>query len=108
MPPKNSPTIDIPIVAGDSRPCPYRQRGKCSRNCIGFECLHEEDMEAARQRIAARPAASLLGQKHTGSRISAHGILGRIKDRRYHSGLDWACGEMLRSLEEMAQRFYSG
>lgn len=54
------------------------------------------------------PAADLLGAKHTGSRISADGILGRIRDGRHYVGLDYACGVLLGHLEEMARRFYAG
>lgn len=50
----------------------------------------------------------LLAQKHTGMKISAHGVLGRIRDGRYYKELNYGCGEMLRHLEEMAERFYSG
>jgi hypothetical protein len=49
-----------------------------------------------------------LAPKHTGMKISARGVLGRIRDGRYYNGLDFGCGEMLRHLEEMASRFYSG
>ena len=51
---------------------------------------------------------NLLGPKHIGSRISAAGILGRIRDGLYYKELNFACGEMLRHLNEMAVRFYSG
>jgi len=50
----------------------------------------------------------LLATKHAGMRISAHGVLGRIRDGRYYKELNFGCGEMLRHLEEMAERFYSG
>ena len=50
----------------------------------------------------------LLATKHTGMKISAHGVLGRIRDGRYYKELNFGCGEMLRHLEEMAARFYSG
>lgn len=50
----------------------------------------------------------LLSPKHTGMRISAHGVLGRIRDGRYYTGLNFPCGEILRHLEAMAERFYSG
>ena len=50
----------------------------------------------------------LLAPKHTGMKISAHGVLGRIRDGRYYKELNFGCGEMLRHLEEMAARFYTG
>jgi len=50
----------------------------------------------------------LLAEKRTGTKISAHGVLGRIRDGRYCKELNFACGEMLHHLEEMASRFYSG
>ena len=52
--------------------------------------------------------AEFLSPKHTGSRISAHGVLGRIRDGRYYKELNYACGEMLRHMEEMATRYYAG
>ena len=54
------------------------------------------------------PIADLLAEKHTGTRISAPGILGRIRDGHYWCGLDFACGAMLEHLQEMAQRYYAG
>lgn len=51
---------------------------------------------------------AFLAPKHTGTIISAHGVLGRIRDGRYYKELNYGCGEMLRHLEEMAERFYSG
>lgn len=50
----------------------------------------------------------LLAPKHTGMIINAHGILGRIRDGRYYNNLDYGCGEMLRHLKQMAERFYAG
>ena len=51
---------------------------------------------------------AFLAPTHTGMKISAHGVLGRIRDGRYYKELNFGCGEMLRHLEEMAERFYSG
>lgn len=51
---------------------------------------------------------TFLAPLHTGMKISASGVLGRIRDGRYYNGLDFGCGEMLRHLEEMAARFYAG
>lgn len=53
-------------------------------------------------------AELLLAKTHTGSRISAEGILGRIRDGRYYKELNFACGSMLEHLEQMASEFYSG
>lgn len=53
-------------------------------------------------------ASALLGAKHTGTRISATGVLGRIRDGRYYAGLNYCCGVMLEHLEKMASRFYGG
>lgn len=50
----------------------------------------------------------LLGATHEGMRISASGILGRIRDGRYWDGLNYGCGVMLGHLEQMAARFYAG
>jgi len=51
---------------------------------------------------------SLLGATHTGMRISAEGLLGRIRDGRYYRELNYGCGVMLEHLEQMATRFYAG
>ena len=51
---------------------------------------------------------ALLGATHTGMKISAYGILGRIRDGRYYKELNYGCGMMLVHLEEMAVRFYAG
>jgi hypothetical protein len=50
----------------------------------------------------------LLADKHTGARISAGGILGRIREGRYYKELNFGCGTLLRHLEQMASRFYAG
>lgn len=50
-----------------------------------------------------------LGPKHTGCRISAPGILGRIRDGwKLDNGMRYATGEMLKHLEDTAKRFYAG
>lgn len=72
------------------------------------DCEHGQLKRSCPLCEKAERADNLLAQKHTGSRISAHGVLGRIRDGRYYKGLNFGCGEMLRHLEEMAERFYSG
>lgn len=52
--------------------------------------------------------SALLGAKHTGMKISASGILGRISAGRYYKGLNYGCGVMLDHLQQMADRFYAG
>lgn len=52
--------------------------------------------------------SALLGATHTGMKISASGILGRIATGRYHSGLNYGCEVMLGHLQQMADRFYAG
>lgn len=47
-----------------------------------------------------------LAKKHKGMKISASGILGRIK--YVDPGLRYGCGTMLTHLEQMAERFYHG
>ena len=51
---------------------------------------------------------AFLSPPHTGMRISASGVLGRIRDGQNSKGLNFVCGEMLRHLEQMATLFYSG
>lgn len=60
--------------------------------------------------VAESPACNaLLGTKHQGCRISAPGILGRIRDGwKMDDGMRYATGEMLKHLEETAKRFYAG
>lgn len=55
-----------------------------------------------------KDVTDLLAPKHTGMRISARGVLGRIRDGKHYPELNFGCGELLRHLEEMATRFYSG
>ncbi len=66
---------------------------------------HDQEAESANSTAGL---GGLLAPKHTGMKISAHGVLGRIRDGRYYKELNFGCGEMLRHLEEMAARFYSG
>ena len=69
----------------------------------------EQDNEARSRAVGSNAGLGvLLAQKHTGMRVSAHGVLGRIRDGRYYKELNFGCGEMLRQMEEMAARFYSG
>ena len=60
--------------------------------------------------VATSPACNdLLGPKHQGCRISAPGILGRIRDGwKLDNGMRYATGEMLKHMEETAKRFYAG
>lgn len=67
-----------------------------------------ENSAAVGQSELSDVLGGLLAAKHTGTRISASGVLGRIRDGRYYKELNFGCGEMLRHLEEMAGRFYSG
>lgn len=62
----------------------------------------------SRSILTAVLGAEFLADRHNGTTISASGVLGRIRDGRYYEGLKFGCGEMLRHLEEMATRFYSG
>jgi hypothetical protein len=50
----------------------------------------------------------LLGPKHQGMRVSAEGVLGRIRDGRDVEGHRFMASEMLRHLEELATRYYAG
>lgn len=53
--------------------------------------------------------ATILAPKHRGMKISANGVLGRIRDKwEVDESLRYACGEMLNHLEELGQRFYAG
>lgn len=59
----------------------------------------------AGQAVRSNP---LLGPKHQGMRVSAEGVLGRIRDGRDIEGHRFMAGEMLRHLEELASRYYAG
>jgi hypothetical protein len=66
---------------------------------------HPDEVAALQKEITIR---DLLAEKHTGMRISASGILGRIRDGRYFKELNFGCGQLLCHLEQMANRFYAG
>ncbi len=52
---------------------------------------------------------AILAPKHTGMKVSAEGVLGRIKEGwEVNESLRYQCGEMLNHLEELGQRFYAG
>ena len=55
-----------------------------------------------------REQTAYLSALHTGMKISASGILGRIRDGRYYRELNYGCGVLLQHLEQMASRFYAG
>lgn len=91
------------------------KRGRASVSARATAAFIRTQLESAPTNFAeigsksvVEPSDGLLGAKHTGMKISAAGILGRIRDGRYHSGLDYGCGVMLGHLEEMAARFYAG
>lgn len=65
--------------------------------------MNDETTKAGLSELSA-----LLGATHSGMKISATGVLGRIRDGRYHDGLDYGCGVMLGHLQQMADRFYAG
>ena len=67
-----------------------------------------DDLLTPNAQAQGRSCSALLGARHTGMRISASGVLGRIRDGRYNKGMDYGCGVMLEHLEEMATRFYTG
>lgn len=51
----------------------------------------------------------LLGPDHKGMRVSASGLLGRIRDKwKMEDHQRYVAGELLRHLEELAERFYGG
>lgn len=84
---------------------------KCEKGC-SFRLLNlstsEEIWTEDAPLLVDDGIQKFFAKKHTGGRISASGVLGRIRDGRYWSGLDYGCGVMLEHLEEMACRFYSG
>jgi len=50
-----------------------------------------------------------MGPKHTGMRISMSGLLGRLRDGGQLTGDQrYVLGELLRHLEMVAERYYSG
>ena len=51
---------------------------------------------------------TLLAPKHTGMRISADGVLGRIRDGNHYEELNFVCGTLLDHLQQMSRRFYAG
>lgn len=55
------------------------------------------------------PCSDWLGPKHMGCRISAPGILGRIRDGwKIDQGQRYAAGEMLKHMQIFAEQYYAG
>jgi hypothetical protein len=51
----------------------------------------------------------ILAKKHTGMRISANGLLGRIAHgSRVEDGDRFMLGELLRHMNELGKRYYAG
>lgn len=59
------------------------------------------------EQIESHPSTP-LAKKHKGMRVSANGVMGRIRDGSSDSGVRHMCGVMLKHLEEMAARYYAG
>lgn len=70
-------------------------------------CRCGDALTVIKQLLSAQ-APALLAKKREGMKISAEGVLGRIRDGRHYDGLNFNCGEMLRHLEMMAAKFYAG
>lgn len=52
---------------------------------------------------------NMLAPKHTGMKVSAEGMLGRIRDGwAVDESLRYTCGELLDHLKQLGQRFYAG
>ena len=52
---------------------------------------------------------ALLGPKHTGMRVSASGLLGRIaRGERPNKGTRYMLGELLKHLEQVGREYYAG
>ena len=59
--------------------------------------------------VPLQPIVGPLGPKHTGMRVSASGLLGRIaRGDRLDSGSRFMVSEMLKHLEQMASEYYAG
>jgi hypothetical protein len=62
-----------------------------------------------KQENRAAELSNLLGPKHTQMRVSAPGLLGRIRDgRKVERGHRYMVGQMLIHLEEIGKRYYVG
>ena len=72
------------------------------------EATKNETADAVAGQVQRVVMRDMLAEKHTGMRVSARGVLGRIARGDYFRELDFGCGEMLKHLEEMAARFYAG
>jgi hypothetical protein len=52
---------------------------------------------------------ALLGPKHTAMRVSADGLLGRLRDGKKADRLNrWMLGELLKHMQELGRRYYAG
>lgn len=50
-----------------------------------------------------------LGPKHKGMRISADGLLGRLENGKRADRMDrWMLGQLLKHMQELGRRYYSG
>ncbi len=116
-----------PLIYGDAQPksagncspkwCAIHKRGsdaleKKHERCVehGYDGIdHALDtlfaVKLGPQATALRPEGNewMLTETHTGMRISAEGVLGRVRGQ-----LKFGAQEMLKHLEAMAESFYSG
>ena len=70
---------------------------------------YEQIVESLRELRRERVATALLGETHTGMRVSASGLLGRIaRGGKVGNGERYMCGELLRHLEILGREYYSG
>ena len=59
--------------------------------------------------VPLQPVVGPLGPKHTGMRVSASGLLGRVaRGDKLDSGCRFMVAEMLKHLEQMASEYYAG
>ncbi len=55
------------------------------------------------------PSIDLLGPKHTGMKVSANGLIGRIeKGIMINDAMRYTLGEMLTNLRELSKEYYAG
>lgn len=75
--------------------------------------MEQDEREYAKAQPSALDKSAtgypVLGPKHQGMRVSAEGVLGRIRDgRSIVKGHRFMAGELLRHLNELATRYYAG
>lgn len=95
----------------------YKKSIKMANDALLGKCLRNDkkpckscEYHVARLLLEANKSLDgFLGPKHTGMKVQAPGLIGRISDGwEVDKGQRYVAGEFLKHLEKMAKRFYAG